>query len=118
MLEYLQKLSRSLEKLRPFAVMFGVGFLTLTVLSLFSIAPFQQEAFLIFSIMGVLWSAMLFNFIQLFSHIPAKPNDKARFFEKVKLRIKRFFLYCLAMLFMVLTGGVIFLSLRLVHVLL
>lgn len=113
MLDYLNSISYKIAWTKPISLLMGFLFIILFFLSIFDVDNFQNDTFLIPSILGLLWSAVLFNFITIFNQLPSTPTRDIKFLKRLKIQLLRFMLYILRLIFIVLTVIVAWLSLRL-----
>lgn len=112
MLSFLHKLALRLIWIKPVCIVVAVLGVLATAVAVFIDTPFWQSA-LEPSVVMTLWGMMLYAFVQLFRAVPepAQPNDK--FFRKLTAWIKRFLYSVLAVLVIVLTLTLLWLSVRL-----
>ena len=115
MIEYLHNTAIKIRWLKPFAVGFGVAALGASLWFLWS-ATSNSDLYLIPALLSFTWCLLLYSFIELFSVPPAVSTQTSTFFERVVLKIKYFFYVDLAIIFLLLTILVIYMSYELIYV--
>jgi len=109
LLHLFERLTARLGFLRPVSLITAVIGLLLLSASLF-VADFQSwlmPGFLLF-----LWSLLGYSFLALFRNLPAPPSAQESFFARMKGRLTRGAYWLLALVFILLTLGVLGMTLR------
>jgi hypothetical protein len=110
MIETLGFVSRVLQWAKPLIVVVGIASFALFVCTIFKLAGFETDTYLMPSVVGTLWSTLFFFLTATFHRVPDKPLANVKWFSRVKIRCKRGFFYVLALLFLVLTLAAIRMS--------
>jgi lysylphosphatidylglycerol synthetase-like protein (DUF2156 family) len=113
MLDSLILLSIKLRWLKPVVLILGILCLCLFGASVLDLRGFESEIYIIPSLVGMLWNAMLFVLVNTFPHVPPKPAHDLRFFAKFKIRSHRFIHAVIGFAFLILTIALAMLSLKL-----
>ena len=98
---------------KPVALIIGLMFLSTLLLSIFGFSFFKDDIYLIPSLVGALWSGLLFSFINIFPSLPKKPNEGLAFFPRIKIHLTRFIFSLLAFAFLAFSLVLILLSFKL-----
>lgn len=112
LLGYFHRLAVILLPIRRILPACVVVFFSLTAVSLFYVNAFTEQLILP-AIAGVLWSGLLWAFIELFQTLPPEPSPHHRFLWRMRLKIRRGFMVLLAATVLLVTILLIWLSLRL-----
>lgn len=112
-LDLLSLLSKKLYWSKPIAVFLGLFFIGLVVVSLLGLCGRYTDVLLIPSLLSMLWLALYFVMLTMFSAVPLKPEADLKLFVRLKIRLQRMLYYFLALLLLVLTVVIIFLTFRL-----
>ncbi len=113
MIESLKRLSSKLRWCRAFILFIGFGFFLLFLGSVLNVKGIESDIYLIPSLLGFVWSLLLFLLVSIFPYVPPKPSKKERFFKKIKIKFKRFFYYTLAIMFLAITFTVLYVTFKL-----
>lgn len=113
MLETLHRLATSLSGFKPLVIAGILIFSALAVFGLFTTTP-ETESLLNSSILGTIWTLLIFSFLQLFQSIPPHPATADGFFKSLCLRTKRGLYYLLSLLMISTTLALLWMSLRLI----
>ncbi len=105
-----------MEPLRP-ACLIGIAALSAVFgLSVFGVSVFENDTFLIPSLVGVLWLLTLYSFIVCFQTLPAALPAGAGLIERVRQRVRRAGYWAIAVVLLGISGSVVWLSLRFLRV--
>lgn len=116
MLETLASITSKVRWLRPIVVVLGLACLAIFSSSLFNIGYYTEEAYLIPSLVGFVWSLLLFIMLNAFVNIPIKSDNKVAFFTNIKYWFVRLGYRILTIIFMLMTVAGLILSFRLFSV--
>ncbi len=116
MLETLARLAIKLHWSKPLVIVIGACFFGWFCLNIFGVLGTDSDAYLIPSVLGLLWSVLLFFLLTTFLDIPPKPQAEASFLIRLKTRIKRSFYYLLGLIFLLLTIAVSLYSFRMLGI--
>lgn len=109
MLDFLEKLTARLGFLRPVSLVSASAGLLLLAVSLFT-ADLQH--WLMPSLLLLLWSLLCYSFLTLFRDLPASPSGQAGLLLRLKSRLFRGAYWLLALIFLLLTLGILGMTLR------
>ncbi|TQV72153.1 hypothetical protein FLL45_18200 [Aliikangiella marina] len=112
MLNFFSRLSLKLGWTKGLAILFGSGFLALLGFSILNENTKESDVYIIPSIMGFIWSMLLYSIAQLFPNVPAIPDPSEKILKRLKVRIKRGFYHILSILFVMISIAAILLSIR------
>jgi len=118
MLEILEKLSGKLQPLRKLSYLLITALVIGIVIYLLKTPSYSHQStnsFAILSFVCCIW-LLLFNLLlSIFNNIPSTDNQVAMF-KRLKIKIQRFFYHLLAILFIVLTLVIVFLTIRMLRI--
>ena len=112
MLEKLHKAALALAPLERFSLFAVMVLCTVFAMSVFEISVFAGDAYLIPSLVGVLWLLSLYSFIVCFRSLPAKGDAGAGLFARFRRRLLRGVYWGIALLLLGVTISVLLLSVR------
>ena len=112
MLELLHALALRLAWLRPFLVLVILGFGGLFTYAI--LGTETPDSFLTSGLVGVSWGLLLLMFLSLFQTLPGEPKHHDGFWQRVRLRSKRFGYGLLALVTLGLSISVIVLTAKLI----
>jgi len=109
LLTFFERLTARLSFLRPACLLAALAGLALLLLSLFGK---NSESLLMPGLLLLIWSLLSFSFLTLFGSLPAQPAANQGFFSRLKARFLRLIYWLLALLFVLLTLGILGMTLR------
>ena len=112
MIDIFAELSKRIYWVKPIAYVVVIGFTGLFGYAIVFRDAGDTDVFLIPSILGVLWSLLLISITSIFPNVPTIPSSDDKFFNRIKIRLKRGIYYILGLLFVILSIAIIFLSLK------
>ncbi len=112
----LDKLHRAALFLLPVRRFCLVGVVLLAALFGSSVFGWLGEAYLIPSIVGILWLVALYSFIVSFQSLPPAPPPHARLDQRVRVGLKRALYWAIAALLLGISGALVLVSLRFIKV--
>lgn len=112
MLNFFTKLSTKFIWVKPLAIVTSLLFMGLFCYAVIVEDGGENDVYIIPSIMGFIWSLLLISIISLFTNVPDIPSSDEKFFNRIKIRIKRGFYHLLSFLFVIITIAIILLTLR------
>ena len=112
MIETLQTIAKKLQRTKPLILIVALLFSGLFLATLSGVDGIGNDAYLIPSVLGVIWAALLFVLISVFPYVPAKPDKGLGFFARLKIRIKRGLYSIFGVFMIVLTIAVVLISSR------
>lgn len=113
MLEALSAISMRLYWTKPIALLLGTVFVGVFVTSILDLGGFDSEALLIPGLLGVIWSATYYLFLNLFLSVPPRPGVEVKFFTRAKIRFQRGMYYVIGLILVALSIMALFLSFKL-----
>jgi hypothetical protein len=102
-----------LSWLKPIAivlVLFCAGLFGFIIFGHSDIA--QDDYYLLPSILGLNWSMLMCAFLFTFPYVPSKPIEKVGFFKRIKIALQRFYYFVLAIVTILITFAMLFMSIR------
>ena len=112
MLEKLHKAALALAPLERFSLFAVMVLCTVFAMSVFEISVFAGDAYLIPSLVGVLWLLSLYSFIVCFRSLPAKEDTGAGMLARYRRKVLRGVYWVIALLLLGVTVSVALVSLR------
>ena len=103
MINTLGRGARRLQWARPLIFLIGLGSLAVFFCTILDVAGLGTDKYLIPSVIGTLWSAILYFLISTFHRLPAQPNANMSWFSRVKTRLNRAAFYLLGFVLVILT---------------
>ncbi len=103
MIGTLGSVSRTLQWAKPLTLLLGFVSFCVFFCTIFELAGFTTDIYLMPSVLGTLWSANLHFLISTFHRVPAKPTKELKWFRRLKIRLQRAVYYLLGLLFITLT---------------
>jgi hypothetical protein len=97
-------------------VIIGLACLVIFCSSLFNIGYYIEEVYLIPSLLGFIWSLLLFIMLTAVVNIPIRSDNKVTFFTKIKYWFVRLGYRVLTVIFVLMTVAGLTLSFRLFSV--
>ena len=116
MIETLSKISKKLYWTQPIIMLIGVGSLSFFIYTVFSSGTTENDAYLIPSVLGFIWSLLYLLLVSAFPYVPEKPDQSIKFFKRIKIKFKRGIYYLIGIVFVVTTLSAIVLSFRLINI--
>jgi drug/metabolite transporter (DMT)-like permease len=114
MIETLNKLAVFIRPLKWPALIIAIMLLIIAVAVILSEDSQEEDYLLIPAITGFLWFFCLYALIANFQAIPRPVESKDRFFRRIKIRLYRLWFFILGGTFILTTGLIFFLSIRLI----
>jgi len=109
LLDFFERLTARLGFLRPVSLGLALLGLVLLFISLF-VADFQP--WLMPGLLLLLWSLLSYSFLTLFRNLPAPPSAQEGLFSRLKGKLTRGAYWLLALVFLLLTLGILGMTLR------
>ncbi len=116
MLEALSAISTRLYWTKPIALLLGTVFFGVFVTSIFDLGGFDSDALLIPGLLGVIWSATYYLFLNIFPSVPSRPGVEVKLFTRAKIRFQRGMYYLLGLILVALSVVLLFLSFKLLGI--
>ncbi|OUS27381.1 hypothetical protein A9Q99_15405 [Gammaproteobacteria bacterium 45_16_T64] len=116
MIEKLGRLSENLYWLKPLVYISGVACLSLFFYALLMVGGKEQDALLIPSVLGTIWSMLFIALLSIFSNIPQKPVATDKFLRRIKIRFSRAMLYLVGLVFISVSFALVVLTFRFIKV--
>jgi hypothetical protein len=113
MLERLHQIAIRLIAFKPLVIFGILLFSILTMISLITTNP-ESDSFLNASILGTIWTLLLYSFLQLFQSIPRLPDASDGFFKSIIVKIKRGLYFLLSLAIIMTTIALLWMSFRLI----
>lgn len=111
-LEKLQAAARTLSPLQRPSLIAVVALAAVFALSVFEVGAFAGDAYLIPSLVGVLWLLSLYSFIVCFRSLPAGADAGAGWLTRLGRTLLRGVYWLVALVLLGVTASVLWLSLR------
>ncbi len=115
MIERLQQIASYLQKFRPILMLLALGFLFLFVAALFELGDVPYDAYSVPAVVGFIWAVALLSIGGLFARVPPRPARHMPLLRRLKVRLLRAAVYCIAVVMLVLTGALFMLSSQLLR---
>ena len=115
-LETFSVISTRLYWSKPIVVVLGLVFVSVFVASILGLGGFDTAALLIPSLLGFFWSAIYFILLTMFPSVPPRPGKEVKLLRRIKIRFQRRMYYLLALILIILTMAILFLSLKLLGI--
>jgi hypothetical protein len=116
MIDKLKTIAQAIKILKVPSIAVGLIGLASFVVIIFSSSSYEDDLFLIPSIVIVLWAMSTYTFITTFSSIPEKPNKSFKIVAKLKRNIYRGWYWFIGIVFLGTTLATIVLSYRMVSI--
>lgn len=116
MIDRLSLFSQKIIRLKP--IFYGLAFISLLVLGyvIFFVSGARHDVYIIPCLMALLWSSFSVFLLSTFPYVPSKPGKEIGFFKRLKLRFIRGFYHIFSLLFVVMSGTIIWLTIRLLNI--
>ena len=110
MIETLHGIATILQRLRLPLGLLALVSLVLALGSVFELGQLSIAVTLVPSLLALIWAVDLYSLSYLFMHIPPRPQPGMGFFLRLRLKIKRFGMWLLALMSIVLGLSLIYLT--------
>ncbi len=115
MIDGLNNLAWRLKPLKGFTLVSGLAFLVFFGY-LLATEGASQDSYILPALAGLLWSACSYAFIVNFQHVPQRLDKSAPLFSRIKVRLRRFGFWLLALFFVGGTLTILWMTLRLIYI--
>lgn len=116
MIDTLRAFSKKISWLKPlFFLTAALSFIVFGYVVFFETGA-EKEILIIPCIVGVLWSLVCLFLISTFPSVPSKAGEEQRLHQRLKIKLTRVFYSIISFLFIILSAGALFLTLRLFNV--
>lgn len=115
MIDYLSAFTKKTIWLKPLIVFTIVAALILFGCVVFFSNDADNDVYIVPSLVCVLWSLVCWLLLSIFPHVPP-PEKQKSFFSRVKTSMVRIAYYILAMIFILLSGFMTLLTVKLLNV--
>ena len=116
MIDRLSAFSQKAVWLKPFLIITAAAAFIVCGYVVFIEPDADKEVFIIPSIVVVLWSLVCFLLLSFFPYVPPKPEKQQRLSKRLKIRLVRGGYHLGSWVFCVLSGAVVWLTIRLLSV--
>lgn len=115
-MQRLQKLALLLVPFKTLFLLLAIASAVMVVSSFFIFSARENNVLAVPALLAFLWSLMLFIYVNVFVSIENEATTKLSFWQRFKLRIKRFFLAVFVIFFILLALVSVVASFRMLNV--